>query len=122
MVKNPEEKLVEVNELLGKQPSIGLLPANQILPIAVIIMICYTVIEGFLSLGYIWVIFSSLWLIATWILLTGNNPDQYLNKFRQPIFSNWTIGGTVYISPLLTKKRRLKLHQELEKERNRRKK
>ena len=111
-MKNPEEKLIEVNELLGKQPSIGLLAANQILPIALIIIVCYGVVEGFLSLGYIWVILSSLWLIATWILLTGNDPDQYLNKFRQPIFSNWTIGGTFYISPLLTKKRRLRLHKE----------
>lgn len=120
-MKNPEEKLIEVNELLGKQPSLGLLSANQILPITVIIIVCYTVIEGFLSLGYIWVIFSSLWLITTWILLTGNDPDQYLNKFRKPRFSNWTIGGTVYISPLLAKKQKLRLHREfLQEKRGRR--
>ena len=111
-MKNPEEKLIEVNELLGKQPSIGLLSANQILPIVVIIIFCYTICEGFLSLGFIWVIFSSLWLISTWILLTGNDPDQYLNKFRKPIHRNWTIGGTFYISPLLARKQRVRLYQE----------
>ena len=116
MSKNSEEKLIEVNQLLGKQPSIGLLPANQILPMAIIILTCYAVIEWFFSLGFIWIILSSLWLITTWILLTGNDPDQYLNKFRQPIFSNWTIAGTFYISPLLARNKRVRLHKEFLKE------
>ena len=106
-----EEELIKVNELLGKQPSIGLLPANQILPIAIIIISCYALIQGILGLGFICMGLISFWLVATWLLLTGKNPDQYVNKFRKPIHKNWSIGGTFYISPLLSQKYRLRLKQ-----------
>jgi hypothetical protein len=121
-MKKAEEELIKVNELLGKQPSIGLLPANQILPIAVIIMASYGVVEAILSWGLISTALVSFWLIATWLLLTGKDPDGYVNKFRKPIYRNWTIGGTFYISPLFPPKYRLRLKQQLLKEKKRRKK
>jgi hypothetical protein len=118
-MKKQEGELIRVNELLGKQPSIGLLPANQILPIAIIIIACYAVVKGIFGLGLIWIGLISLWLIATWLLLTGKDPDQYVNKFRKPIHRNWTIGGTLYISPLSTGKYRSRLKSQLLQEKNR---
>lgn len=117
-----KDDLIEVNELLGKQPSIGFLPANQIFPLAVITTACYTVVQGIFSFGWVWVGLLSLWLVATWLLLTGKDPDQYVNKFRKPIFCNWTIGGTFYISPLLPQQYRRQLRQQLVQERKRRRK
>ena len=93
---------IKVNEILGKQPSLGLLSANQILPLMLIVVGCYAVLEGFLGFGFPVVAGASLWLGTTWLLLTGNDPDSYLNLFRQPTCRDWTIGGAIYVSPLST--------------------
>ena len=121
-MNEPERGLIRVNQLLGKQPSIGLLPANQILPLTIIIIACYVVVEGIFSWGLISVGLTSLWLVATWLLLTGKDPDRYVNKFRQPIHRNWTIGGTFYISPLSSQQEQLRLKQQLLNEKKRRSK
>lgn len=106
---NQESKPVKINEVLGKQPSIGLLNANQILPMMVIILGSYALFDGFLGLGLPVVLFVSIWGIGTWLMLTGNDPDSYLNLYRKPPKRNWTIGGAVYVSPLLSRQERRQL-------------
>ena len=115
-----EKEPIKVNELLGKQPSIGPLPANQILPLAMIIIGSYFLLDGLLDLGFIIVGLVSFWWGTTWLLLTGKDPDKYLNLFRKPPHHNWTIGGTLYISPLWSRKVRLKLKKQVLKEQKRR--
>jgi hypothetical protein len=106
-----EPKPVKLNEVLGKQPSIGILNANQILPISAIVMGAYTIFEGFLGLGFPVCLAIGLWGIGTWLMLTGNDPDSYLNLYRKPPKLNWTVGGAVYVSPLLSRQERRRLQQ-----------
>lgn len=110
MSKNQES--IQVNELLGKQPSIGILNANQLFPLAIINVLGYFLTQGVFSLGTGAVIFVNIWLCASWLFLTGNSPDKFLNLFRKPFGTNWTVGKVVYISPLASVKERQALLEE----------
>lgn len=106
-----QQKPVKINEVLGKPPGIGALSANQILPLMAIIIGSYVVFEGFLGFGFPVVIGIGAWGSCTWLLLTGNDPDSYLNLYRKPPRRNWTVGGALYISPLLSRQERRSLKQ-----------
>lgn len=115
MSKNQEP--IRVNELLGKQPSLGLLSANQLFPLAMINVAGYFLADSIFSLGFPITILINVWLSASWLFLTGNSPDKFLNLFRKPFGCNWTVGGVSYISPLMPRKERIKLYQLEMKER-----
>jgi len=104
-----DQEPIRVNELLGKQPSIGLLAANQLFPLAIINVAGYFLTDSIFSLGFPITILVDVWLSASWLFLTGNSPDKFLNLFRKPLGKNWTIGGTTYISPLISLRERQKL-------------
>lgn len=108
---NQEQKPVKINEILGKQPGIGILSANQILPMMVIILGSYIIFDGFFGLGLPAVFGASIWGIGTWLMLTGNDPDSYLNLYRKPPKRNWTVGGAIYVSPLQSRQERRQLMQ-----------
>ncbi len=102
------KKFIQVNELLGKTPSIGPLAANQIIPIVVIFVLSYFITNSLLGLSMYWVGFTTVWLVATWLLLTGKDPDRYLKTFNtRPL--RWTFAGVLYISPLYSPKKRSSL-------------
>lgn len=106
---DPDKEPVRVNKILGKQASIGPVPANQLLPWLAIIIISYFIVEGVLGLGLPVVLGVSFWLAVSWWLLTGNDPDNYVNRFRKPRGRNWISGGALYVSPLLSKHERQQL-------------
>jgi hypothetical protein len=112
MNANSERESIKVNEMLGKQAAVGPLPANQIIPFGVIIIGSFAVLEGFLGLGLPVVFFVSFWMGSSWWLLTGKSPDDYINLFRKPSERNWITGGTVYISPLLSRQQRRNIKQK----------
>lgn len=116
MSKNQEP--IRVNELLGKQPSLGLLSANQLLPLAMIIIVISFLSDGIFSLGMPITIMLNVWFGVSWLVLTGNSPDKFINLFRKPFGTNWTVGGVVYISPLLSRVERQKIMKLEQKEKN----
>lgn len=101
MLKDPDKDFVQVNQILGKEASLGgLIPTSQVLPWMVIIILSYTFTQGFFNLGMPWFIGTSIWLIVSWWLLTGNKPHSFVNKFRKPPGSDWCNGHLLYLSPL----------------------
>ncbi len=105
-IQNPKSKMhkdsdfITVNQLLGKEASIGFIPASQILPWIAIIIISYAFTNGFFSLGIPWFLAISFWLIVSWWLLTLTNPHLFVDKFRPPPGHEWCNGNLLYLSPL----------------------
>jgi len=108
---DPDREPVRVNKILGKQASIGPIPANQVLPWLAIIVLSYLIFEGVFGLGWFVVLGVSLWLVVSWWLLVGKDPDNYINRFRKQRGRNWIIGGALYVSPLLSRRERQRLKQ-----------
>jgi hypothetical protein len=104
MLKDPEQDFIPVNKILGKPASIGIIPANQILPWLILIIIAYTLTNGLFSLGMPWFFGISFWLIVSWWLLTGNQPHLFVDKFRYPPGQEWCNGYLRYLSPLIEKR------------------
>jgi hypothetical protein len=100
MHKDPDKDFISVNQLLGEPPSIFFLPANQIIPWIFIGIICYTLTQGFFSLGLPAFCISTLWLSISWWLLTGKEPHNFTDKFRATPGKDWCNGNLPYISPL----------------------
>lgn len=111
MTVDKDFEFVRVNKILGKQASFGPVPANQILPAFLIITITYFIFDGLLGWGIPKVGVISFWLIVSWWLVTGKDPDKYINRFRKPKGRNWITGGAVYVSPLVSHKSRRMLHK-----------
>lgn len=110
MSLDPDRDSVRVNKILGKQASIGPIPANQVLPLLGIIVLSYLIFEGVFGLGWFVVLVVSFWLAVSWRLLVGNDPDNnYVNRFRKPRGHNWITGVALYVSPLLPKRERQRL-------------
>ncbi|PSB28921.1 hypothetical protein [Chlorogloea sp. CCALA 695] len=105
----PDKEPVRVNKILGKQASFGFIPASQLIPWFAIIIISYFIFDGVLGWGIPKVAVISFWLIISWWLLTGKDPDNYINRFRKPKGCNWASGGAIYVSPLLSKTARRQL-------------
>ena len=69
-----------VNPMLGSQPRIGPLPANQLLPWTLITGSIWFIAQA-ISLPFIWTILLIFWGDTTWWLLTGKTPWKFLSKF-----------------------------------------
>lgn len=107
MLKDPDKHFVTVNQILGKPASIGPIPASQILPWIIIIIISYAITNGFFSFGIPWFLGVSFWLIVSWWLVTGNQPHKILDTFRNPPGGkrgDWCNGNLLYISPIAEKR------------------
>lgn len=115
MTVDKDVEFVRVNKILGKQASFGPVPANQILPAFSIITVTYFIFDGLLGWGIPKVGVISFWLIVSWWLVTGKDPDKYINRFRKPKGRNWMTGGAVYVSPLVspTNRRTLRKNHRL---------
>ncbi|MFP5270987.1 hypothetical protein [Coleofasciculus sp.] len=103
-LRDPDKDFIRVNKILGKQASIGFIPANQIVPWFFLTIIAYIFTMGFFSLGLGWFFTVSLWLIVSWWLLTGNQPHLFTDKFRKPPGDEWCNGDSLYISPIPSKR------------------
>ncbi len=86
-----------VNQLLGASPNLGPVPANQVIPWLVILVIGLS-LGSFLAVPWHWCLAFIFWGIATYWLLTGNNPWRFLARFRST--PNWLRGHPFYTSPL----------------------
>ncbi|MBD2294058.1 hypothetical protein H6G06_11280 [Anabaena sphaerica FACHB-251] len=104
----PEERDQEfrpVNQILGSQPSLGPIPADQIFPWLVIVLVSYFVINGVFGglfandfQRWLWTALMTGWGIATWWILSGGRSWRFLSKFIG--VPTWTRGFARYQSVL----------------------
>lgn len=109
-----------VNQILGSQPSLGPLPADQILPWTIIALGAYFIINGIFGglfpdefQKWLWTALIAGWGMATWWILTGGRSWSFLSKFI-PV-PKWTRGFARYQSLLATNhetKNRQTKHQQ----------
>ena len=83
-----DKKYRKVNATLGKRPSIGPFPADQLVPWAIISGVSYYLAHGLLRFNWVWTCSIAAWGIATWWNLTANGAWRILSKFVAT--PNWT--------------------------------
>jgi hypothetical protein len=105
MAEKREEEFRPVNQILGSQPSLGPLPADQIFPWIVIALTSYFIVNGIFGglfsddfQKWLWTILIAGWGIATWWILTGGRSWRFLSKFIG--VPTWTRGFARYQSLL----------------------
>ncbi|WP_066384079.1 MULTISPECIES: hypothetical protein [unclassified Anabaena] len=94
-----------VNQILGSQPSLGPIPADQIFPWTVIILGAYFIIHGIFGglfpddfQKWLWTALIAGWGMGTWWILTGGRSWRFLSKFIG--VPRWTRGFPRYHSLL----------------------
>jgi hypothetical protein len=105
MSQEPDKDFRPVNQILGSQPSLGPLPADQILPWTVIALVAYFMINGIFGglfqdefKKWLWTVLIAGWGMATWWILTGGRSWSFLSKFIG--VPTWTRGFARYQSLL----------------------
>ncbi|MDJ0718097.1 MAG: hypothetical protein QNJ54_28375, partial [Prochloraceae cyanobacterium] len=94
------EKFIEVNQILGEQPRLGIFTSAQIFTSVTIVMIVYLIVFGVLNLSMPAFIVVSIWLVSSWLLLVGDSPYKFLDLFQNPPGTDWCNGHLKYHSPL----------------------
>ncbi|HEY9803545.1 hypothetical protein [Anabaena azotica] len=94
-----------VNQILGSQPSLGPIPADQIFPWTVICLTSYFIINGIFGAifpddfqRWLWTFLIAGWGMATWWILSGGRSWRFLSKFIG--VPTWTRGFARYHSLL----------------------
>jgi hypothetical protein len=85
-----------VNQILGAKPSLGPIPADQVIPWITISLLSYFLSQILFNLGWTWTILLAVWGFATWWILTGKSSWRFLSKFVS--IPNWTRGVAQYHS------------------------
>ena len=97
-----------VNRILGTQPSLGPLPADQVFPWTIIALASYFVVNGVFGgvfqddfQKWLWTSLIAGWGMGTWWILTGGRSWRFLSKFIG--VPTWTRGVARYRSFLEVK-------------------
>ena len=105
MSKEREQEFRPVNQILGAQPSLGPIPADQIFPWTIIALSSYFIVNGIFGgffsddfQKWLWTILITGWGMATWWILTGGRSWRFLSKFVA--VPTWTRGTARYLSLL----------------------
>ncbi len=103
MSQEQDKDFRPVNQILGTQPSLGPIPADQIFPWSVIAVTSYLIINGIFGgfftddfQKWLWIALITGWGIATWWILTGGRSWRFLSKFIG--VPRWTRGIARYHS------------------------
>lgn len=94
----PATQFRPVNQSLGKQPSLGPIPAALLAPSLIILVITYFLVQVVLSLGFVWFLLISAWGLSTWWLVVGEKTWRFTNKFVSP--PDWNRGYVHYTCSL----------------------
>lgn len=95
---NRSNQFRPVNQSLGKQPSLGPIPAALLAPSLIILVCSYFLVQVVLSLGFVWFLLVSAWGLSTWWLVAGEKMWRFMNKFVST--PNWNRGYVQYTSCL----------------------
>lgn len=103
MTQEKDQEFRPVNQILGSQPSLGPIPADQIIPWTVIALTSNFIINGIFGglftedfQKWLWTILMAGWGIATWWILTGSKSWLFLSQFIG--VPRWTRGFARYQS------------------------
>ena len=103
MTGERDKEFRPVNQILGTQPSLGPIPANQIFPWAIIALTSYFIVNGIFGAlfsdgwqKWLWTILIAGSGITTWWILTGGRSWKFLSKFIG--VPTWTRGVARYHS------------------------
>ncbi len=103
MSEDRDKEFRPVNQILGSQPSLGPIPADQVFPWTVIALTSYFIINGVFGglfaddfQKWLWTILITGWGMATWWILTGGRSWRFLSKFIG--VPTWTRGTARYLS------------------------
>ena len=103
MTRERDPEFRPVNQILGTQPSLGPIPADQIIPWTVIVLAAYFIINGIFGSWFtdefqkwLWTALMAGWGVATWWILTGGKSWRFLSKFIA--VPTWTRGFARYQS------------------------
>jgi hypothetical protein len=98
-----EKEFRPVNQILGTQPSLGPIPANQIIPWTLIGLGAYFIVNGFFGglfrnewQKWLWTFLIAGWGMSTWWILSGGRSWRFLSKFVG--VPKWTRGMARYRS------------------------
>ncbi|NJL10260.1 MAG: hypothetical protein HC908_09060 [Calothrix sp. SM1_7_51] len=102
-MKESDKEFRQVNQILGTQPSLGPIPADQIFPWMIILLGSYFIVHGIFGSifpnewhKWLWTLLISGWGMATWWILTGGKSWRFLSKFIG--VPTWTRGIARYRS------------------------
>ncbi|MBE9210324.1 hypothetical protein IQ244_28250 [Nostoc sp. LEGE 06077] len=105
MSEERDQDFRPVNQILGAQPSLGPIPADQIFPWLVIALTSYFIMNGVFGglfaddfQKWLWTFLIAGWGIATWWILSGGRSWRFLSKFIG--VPTWTRGFARYQSLL----------------------
>ena len=84
MHKDPDKDLININQLLGEQPTILFIPANQMIPWSVLVIISYFLTMGLFDFGLAAFAIVSLWLCIGCGYLRESIPTNLLIAFTSP--------------------------------------
>jgi hypothetical protein len=90
--------MISVNKTLDKQPTIFLIPANQIIPWAIIFLLTFYICYQFLQLNFVWTILMTGWGCSTWWILTINGYHHFFSRLMKT--PNW-VRAITYYEPLI---------------------
>ena len=90
----------KVNATLGKNVSFGPIPADQLIP-WIIILLVSLLLHNLLQLNFIWTFSIAACGISTWWILTANGSWRILSKFINP--PNWVRIRATY-KPIMRRK------------------
>jgi len=103
MTQDKDKDFRPVNQILGSQPSLGPIPADQVLPWTLIALAAYFIINGIFGgifpddfQKWLWTVLITIWGMATWWILTGGRSWRFLSKFVG--VPTWTRGFARYQS------------------------
>jgi hypothetical protein len=100
MSRGQQQEFVRYNKILGKEASIGPIPANQVIPWVLLIIIAYILTNVLTNFGLGAFAAIAIWLVVSYWILTGSKPYQYLDKWRSPPGKDWCNANKIYISLL----------------------
>ena len=83
-----------INPSLGRQPSLGPMPAHLMAPSGIILVTTYVLVNRLLTLGFPTFLLLSAWGIATWWVVVGEKTWTFTNKFVA--VPNWKRGYVPY--------------------------
>ena len=108
-MKRHDREFRPVLRILGTQPRVGPIPADQFVPWVLIVLLTYFVGQGVFNLGLIQVFAIAAWGIATWWILTGGQTWRFLARWRQaPTFCRGYLSYISLLLPAVSPKRRSK--------------
>ena len=91
--------MITVNKSLDKKPTIFLIPANQVVPWAIITMTGFYLGRELLGFTFIQTFLFIAWGISTWWVLTANGYHHFFGRLvKEPLW----VRAIAYYEPLIT--------------------